>query len=52
MSFEFKDALGGDYGVSQEGDPLGMEILQIGIHSCACLAVSCVTPLTTSLEDY
>ena len=31
--------------------PEGMEFLQKRIHSCASLAVSCVTPLTTSLEN-
>ena len=29
-----------------------MEFLQIRIHSCASLAVSCMTPLTTSLENF
>ena len=37
--------------ISEGLHPYGMEFLQIRIYSCASLVVSCVTPLTTCLED-
>ena len=30
---------------------MGMEILQIGIHSCASLVFSCMTPFTTFFDN-
>ena len=38
--------------ITRECNPKGMEFLQKRIHSCASLAVSCVTPVTTSLENF
>ena len=43
--------LGGN-AILRECNPEGMEFLQKRIHSCASLAVSYVTPLTTSLENF
>ena len=52
-SLSFLSTIGGVTNkVMKEGyNPLWMKILQIRIHSCASLVVSCVTPLIASLED-